>query len=73
VTLVAPSQTRICAGTGGSATPPYAGFPCDGATQFSDEGGVSTLTLTFVPEPSSVLLIAAGLAGLAFLGRRKRS
>jgi hypothetical protein len=31
----------------------------------------ATLTLNYVPEPSTLLLVGAGLAGLALRGRRR--
>ena len=33
----------------------------------------ATLTLTFVPEPGTLLLLASGVAGLAVLGRKRMS
>jgi hypothetical protein len=31
-----------------------------------------TLTLRYVPEPGTLLLLGSGIAGLALIGRRKR-
>jgi PEP-CTERM motif len=32
---------------------------------------LGTLTLNFVPEPGTLLLLGSGVAGLAILGRRR--
>lgn len=38
-----------------------------------DQSSSLTITVTGIPEPSTALLLAAGLAGLALAGRRRRS
>jgi len=32
---------------------------------------IADMTLTFVPEPSTALLVGSGIAGLVVLGRRR--
>ncbi len=67
VTLVSPTITAICAGGPAGA--------CDGSTQSNRTAGATSLTLNFTsaPEPGTLLLLGAGLVGLAAVGRSRRS
>ncbi len=65
VRLVSPTVTAVCVG----------GYPtCDGSTWSYRTAGATSLTLNFsVPEPGPFLLLGAGLAALAAVGRGPRS
>jgi len=44
----------------------------DGTLQFSESGGILTVTMVAVPEPGSMVLLGAGVFGLAIGARRRR-
>jgi len=73
ITLVAPAITTVCAGAifQNPQRPCVGGAPA-GGTQKSHTASATVLTLNF-PEPGTLLLLGAGLMGLAAVGRRKQS
>ncbi len=63
-------------GTGGGITGTTVDdYPGVGSRTMADDGHFVNIlaTVTFVPEPGTVMLLGTGLAGLGFAGTRKRS
>jgi len=73
ITLVAPSITTACVGAIWQfPVGPCMGGPSAGGLSISHTASANFLTLNFLPEPGTLLLLGAGLAALAAVDRRKR-
>jgi hypothetical protein len=72
-TVVAMGSVNLTAGGGGTVTlVSPSKISIDGPLAQRRTAGFTSLTMTYAPEPSTLLLLGAGVAGLVLIGSRKR-
>jgi hypothetical protein len=72
-TVVAMGSVNLTAGGGGTVTlVSPSKISIDGPLAQRRTAGFTALTLTYAPEPSTLLLLGAGVVGLVLVGSRKR-